>query len=103
VKDTSLKEIIGHHTASVPHLEHVISTLREIRQQTVSHLDYIDGVLRQFHAMHKACVTLSKDVDGKLEGLINDPQLMREDYMMTEKDDTGSEAETVIAPKGASG
>ncbi|KAF8444393.1 hypothetical protein BGX38DRAFT_1271608 [Terfezia claveryi] len=85
LKDTLITQ---SHSTSTKSIEETLSHLYEVR----STIDRLIGDLEQ---TRKSFPNLCSEVHQCLDGIANDPLLVNDDYLLTEKDDT-SEAETVV-------
>lgn len=49
--------------------------------------------MAEVERLSRRCADLAEEVDRKVEGLIEDPVLVADDYMLTEKEETEPEGE----------
>jgi len=85
LKDTLITQ---SHRTSTKSIEKTLSHLYEVRST-------IDRLIEDLEQTRESFPKLCSEVHQCLDGIVNDPLLTNDDYLLTEKDDT-SEAETVV-------
>ncbi|RPB26541.1 hypothetical protein L211DRAFT_835360, partial [Terfezia boudieri ATCC MYA-4762] len=85
LKDTLITQ---SHNTSTNSIEKTLSHLYEVRST-------IDRLIEDLEQTRKSFPNLCADVHQYLDGIANDPLLVNDDYLLTEKDDT-SDAETAL-------
>ncbi|KAF8451506.1 hypothetical protein BGX38DRAFT_1182492, partial [Terfezia claveryi] len=93
LRETSLRDIAAANASIRPQLQQSLKLLDGLRQFTLTQLAFIEQAMGEVERQSKRCADLAEQVDRKVEGLIKDPVLVGDDYMLTEQDETEPEGE----------
>ncbi|KAF8428147.1 hypothetical protein EV426DRAFT_586627 [Tirmania nivea] len=103
LRETSLREIAAANASIRPQLQQSLQLLDGLRQFTLTQLAFIEQAMGEVERLSKRCADLAEEVDKKVEGLIEDPVLVGDDYMLTEREETEPEGEGVEEESGGFG